>query len=92
MGEMPQQESGGRNAQPLAQSATTVTKTSLPFPAREANREKLQQYLLDYYASSTFNTCEHQILPLMDGPPMRLMINPDAIPTAHHSPIPVPLH
>ena len=68
------------------------TPTSLPYPATEANRQQLQQYLLDYYASSTFNTCEHQILPLMDGPPMRLMIDPQATPTAHHSPIPVPLH
>ena len=66
--------------------------TSLPFPATEANREKLQQHLLDYYASSTFNTCEHQALPLMDSPPMRLMIDPNATPIAHHSPIPVPLH
>ena len=57
--------------------------TSLPYPATEANREKLQQYLLDYYNSSTFNTCEHQTLPLMEGPPMRLMIDPHAIPTAH---------
>lgn len=66
--------------------------TTLPFPATEANREQLQQYLLDYYASSTFNTCEHQTLPLMDGPPMRLMIDPDAAPVAHHKPVPVPLH
>ena len=66
--------------------------TSLPFPATEANREKLQQYLLDYYGSSMFNTCEHQALPLMDSPPMRLMIDPNATPVAHHSPIPVPLH
>ena len=66
--------------------------TSLPFPATEDNREKLQQYLLDYYKSSTFNTCEHQPLPLMNSPPMRLIIDPNATPTAHHSPIPVPLH
>ncbi len=66
--------------------------TSLPYPATEANREKLQQYLLDYYSSSTFNVCEHQTLPLMEGPPMRLMIDPQASPTAHHSPIPVPFH
>ena len=58
--------------------------TSLPFPATEANREKLQRYLLDHYASSTFNTCEHQALPLMDSPPMRLMIDPNATPVAHH--------
>ena len=28
----------------------------------------------------------------MDGPPLHLMVNPDAEPVAHHSPIPVPLH
>jgi hypothetical protein len=50
--------------------------TSLPYLATEAKRGKLQQYLLDYYKSSTFNTCEHQTLPLMEGPPMRLMIDP----------------
>ena len=66
--------------------------TSLPYPATETNRDKLQQYLLNHYSSSTFNVCEHQTLPLMEGPPMRLMIDPEATPTAHHSPIPVPLH
>ena len=63
--------------------------TTLPYPATTANRERLQQHLLNYYASSTFNICEHQPLPLM---PMRLMVDPLATPTAHHSPIPVPLH
>lgn len=33
---------------------------TLPYPAMEGNREKLQQYLLDYYRASTFNVCEHQ--------------------------------
>ena len=41
-----------------------------PFPATMENRGRLQQYLLDYYKSSTFNTCEHQPLPMMQGPPM----------------------
>ena len=66
--------------------------TSLPCPATEENILRLKQYLLDYYSSSTFNTCEHQSLPMMEGPPMRLMIDPKAKPTAHHSPIPVPIH
>ncbi|CAB4041678.1 Hypothetical predicted protein, partial [Paramuricea clavata] len=66
--------------------------TQPPFPANNANRAHLQQWFLDYYAASTFNTCEHQPLPLMHGPPMRLMVNPDATPVAHHTPIPVPLH
>ena len=65
---------------------------ALPVPISEGYREKLQQYLLDYYRSSTFNTCEHQQLPLMDCPPMKLMVDPDAKPVAHHTPVPVPLH
>ena len=66
--------------------------TQLPYPVNEANRQHLQQWLLNYYASSMFNTREHQPLPLMDTLPMRLMVDPDATPIAHHSPIPVPLH
>ena len=66
--------------------------STIPYPATEENREKLKQHLLDHYGSSTFNICEHQPLPMMEGPPMRLMIDPQATPTAHHSPIPVPLH
>ena len=64
---------------------------ALPFRIYEGCREKLQQFLLDYYRSSTFNRCEHQQLPLMDCPPMRLMIDPDARLVAHHTPVPVPL-
>ena len=66
--------------------------TKLPFAAHEENRSKLQEYLLDYYSSSTFNTCEHQLLPMMQGPPLRLMVDPDAAPMAHHTPVPVPVH
>ena len=65
---------------------------TLPCPATEQNIPKLRQYLLDYYKSSTFNTCEHQLLPMMEGPPMRLMIDPTAKPIAYHSPIPIPIH
>ena len=66
--------------------------TSLPFPATTANREKLHHLILETYGSSTFNTCEHQPLPMMDGPPLHLMIDPDAKPVAHHMPVPVPIH
>ena len=66
--------------------------TSLPFPATEENREKLEKWLLEHYKSSTFNVCEHQPLPMMAGPPLRLMVDPDAQPVAYHTPIPVPIH
>ena len=59
-------------------------------PATEEHESK--QYLLDYYSSSTFNTCKHQPLPMIEGPPMRQMIDPKAKPMAHHSAIPIPIH
>ena len=37
----------------------------LPFPATEENRGKLETFPAEYYSSSTFNTCNHQPLPLM---------------------------
>lgn len=66
--------------------------SELPFPAVKENREKLQNFLLDHYSTSTFNTCEHQPLPLMKGPPMTLLVDPKAEPVAHQSPIPIPVH
>ena len=75
------------------QRAQPPTKlTEAPFPPTQENRGKLESFLLKRYQASSFNTCEHQPLPRMDGPPLRLMIDPNATPTAHHSPIPVPLH
>ena len=75
-----------------ARQKPPLKPTSLPFPPIEENRGKLEQWLLEYYQSSTFNTCEHQPLPMMSGSPMRLMVDPNAKPVAHHSPIPVPIH
>lgn len=63
-----------------------------PLAPTERNRKRLEEWLLKYYASSTFNTCEHQRLPTMSGPPMRLMVDPAATPTAHHTPIPIPVY
>ena len=66
--------------------------TTLPFPATTENVDKLEKWLLNYYSSSSFNVCEHQPLPRMSGPPIRLMVDPNAKPVAHHTPIPVPVH
>ena len=66
--------------------------TTLPMPATEANRAALEKHLLNIYAQSTFNTCTHQPLPRMTGPPLRLMLDEDATPIAHHTPIPVAIH
>ena len=66
--------------------------TKLPYPPTKENVPKLKQFLLDHYKASTFNVCEHQQLPLMNGPPLKLTIKDDARPVAYHTPLPVPLH
>ena len=71
--------------------SATEPPIELPFTPSESNRMKLHQFLLEYYGSSTFNTCDHQPLPLMTGQPMRLMVDPTAKPVVHHTPVPVPL-
>jgi hypothetical protein len=52
----------------------------------------MTKYLPDYYHSSTFNTCSRQFLPLMEGPHLHLMVDPEAEPVAHHTPVSSPLH
>ena len=66
--------------------------SAIPFPATEENKDRLKDWLVKRYSSSTFNTCEHQPLPMMDVPPLRLMVNKEATPSACHKAIPVPLH
>ena len=66
--------------------------TKLPYAPTEENIPKLKEWLLDYYGSTAFNTCEHQELPLMTGEPLRLHVDPNAKPYAVHKPATVPIH
>ena len=66
--------------------------TTCPFPPVEENRDNLLNWIKSYYSASTLNTCPHQPLPPMEGPPVQLMITPDAVPIVHHNPIPIALH
>ena len=52
----------------------------------------MRDWLLNRYASSTFNTCPHQPLPTMSGPPVEIHLKEDAKPIARHKAIPVPIH
>ena len=52
----------------------------------------LKEWLLQYYGSTTFNTCEHQPLPHMTGSPLQLHVDPKASPVACHKVVPIPLH
>ena len=70
-----------------------TSPADLPYHPTEENLPKLKQWLLNRYASSTFNVCEHQPLPLIQSsPPLQLHVDPEATPTAVHKPSLVPLH
>ena len=59
---------------------------------RSRNNEKMRDWLLKYYPSSTFNTCPHQALPSMDRPPVEIHLKDNAVLVARHKAIPVPVH
>ena len=65
---------------------------SLPFAPIPENNSRMKQWLLDRYASSTFNTCPHRALPCMTGPPMEIHIDESATPKVCNKPAPVPVH
>jgi len=67
--------------------------THLPFDLSHENAvASMKEWLLSRYASSTFNKCPHQLLPLMDGPPIEIHIDEHAKPVAFLKPRPVALH
>jgi len=64
----------------------------LPMAATPENVGPMKKWLLERYSSSTFNTCPHQHLPSIEGPPLRLHVDPQAKPTTVRSRAKVPLH
>ena len=59
----------------------------------ESNTDTVQSWLLDYYATSAYNNCPHQQLPLMSGLPLlHLLLEEGAGPKAIHTPATVPAH
>lgn len=66
--------------------------TAIPFPPTQENVTQLKGWLLSNFASSAFNTCPHQPLPVMSGEPVTVHFQPNATPHAVHTPIPVPHH
>ena len=81
---------------PRTDGSCDCPRRTLPPPPpefpRNASAQQLKETLLKHYASSSFNRCTRQILPMMKGEPLRIHTKPDAIPIAVHSPIPVPIH
>ena len=73
-------------------SAVPPKPKHLPFDPVPANNERMKRWLLERYASSTFNTCPHRPLQQMAGPPVEIHVDGDAKPKACHKAATVPLH
>ena len=77
----------------LERSLPPERPDKMPFDAKPENSGRLQEWLLNYYAASTFNNCKHQKLPMMRGAePMRLLLKEGAEPVAVHKPATIPAH
>ena len=66
--------------------------SELPFEPVMENVTKMKERLLTDYASSTFNQCEHQQLPSMEGPELEIHIDPNAKLVNFTTPATVPLY
>lgn len=64
----------------------------IPFPCNIENIPKMRKWLLDTFASSTFNKCPHQPLPFIKANPITLHVDENANPIAHHTPSVLPIH
>ena len=51
----------------------------------------MKDWLLKRYASSVYNQCPHQLLPDMQGPPMKLHAKENANFVNFTTPLPVPI-
>ena len=65
---------------------------NLPFPATPENNAKMETWLLDKFAASTFNKCPRQHLPEMTGPPVEIHLKDDAVPYLAQTAVSVPIH
>jgi hypothetical protein len=73
-------------------SAVPARPEKLPFTPLPENIPKMKKWLLDRYASSTFNTCPHRPLHQMAGPPISIHLDENAVPRVCNTAAPIPLH
>ena len=66
--------------------------SSLPFSCCPENNNKMKEWLLHRFGSSTFNTFPHQSLPEMSGPLVEIHLQEGTKPIACHKAASIPLH
>ena len=75
-----------------SRTAVPSRPTKLPFECTAANIRRMREWLLTQFATSTFNTCPHQYLPCMKGPPIEMHLDSAATPRVCHTAANVPIH
>ena len=73
-------------------SAVPSRPKTLPFKPIPENNDAMKKWLLEYFGSSTFNTCPHRPLQEMEGPPLEMHVADDAKPRVCHTPAQIALH
>ena len=68
-----------------------IRPSSPPYPPVEENVGRMQDWLLQHFSSTTFNTSRYP-LPAMKGPAHHIHLERDAKPVAYHTPLTVPKH
>ena len=77
----------------LERTPTPERPDHIPFEPTEENVQKLEEWLLDAFKSSAFNTCSHAPLQSMEGVPMKAVRKKDGVNhPAVYTPIPVAFH
>lgn len=64
----------------------------LPFPAIPENNAKMEKWIKDHFATSTFNTCSEHPLPKMAGPPVEIHLKEGAVPYKAQTAVSIPIH
>ena len=76
----------------IARTTTPDRPTQIPFAPVDENRLKLKEWLLQEFASSSFNKCTHQPLQAMSGAPMKIIEKEGVTPYYCYTPIPTSIN
>ena len=82
----------GQVCQYPKQNPLPYCPTALSFICTSGNNDRMHNWLLDYYGSSTFNPYPDQVLHVMAGLAVEIYLKDNVTPVARHKTIPVPIH
>ena len=68
-----------------------MNPTATPFPPHEKHEQRLEEWLLQHFSATAFNTTRNP-LPVIEGEPHRIHLMPNAVPHACHTPASVLKH